>query len=209
MKSWSIFGGRFYGVEFRVHVTFVFLLAYSLLPFIRNGDPNALSRGFVLCLLVLSSVFLRELGHALVGARNGLPIKASILMPIGAISLTDPNARTHGDGQFMREGRVATAGLLVNAFLAGAACPLLLSLAPLRSLWTPPLVAGETLVKSFFWINIFLLALNLLPPFPLDCGRIFRAWLARGMAYQQATPRAVPLPQFSASPSRLLTLKPQ
>jgi Zn-dependent protease len=196
MKSWSIFGGRFYGVEFRVHVTFVFLLAYFLLPFIRNGDPNALSRGFVLCLLVLSSVFLRELGHALVGARNGLPIKASILMPIGAIALTDPNARTHGDGQFMREVRVATAGLLVNAFLAGAAGLVLLSLAPLRSLWTPPLVAGETLVKSFFWINIFLLALNLLPAFPLDGGRMFRAWLARSMDYQQATRRAVTLGQF-------------
>src|SRR5260370_25825949 len=109
MKSWSMFGGRFYGVEFRVHVTFVFLLAYFLLPFIRNGDPNALSRGFVLCLLVLSSVFLRELGHALVGARNGLPLDASLLMPLGAIALTDPKRPTHGTGQFMLSVRVVDA----------------------------------------------------------------------------------------------------
>ena len=196
MKSWSIFGGKFFGVEFRVHVTFVFLLAYLLLPFVRTGDAMALTRGIALCSLILLSVFLRELGHALVGARNGLPIKASILLPIGAIALADPNARTDGPGYFTREARVATAGLLVNLFLAGVTALVLVSFAPIQSLWTPPLIAGETLGKSFFWINMLLFGLNLLPAFPLDNGRVLRAWLARRMDYQQATRRAVTVGQF-------------
>src|SRR5262249_28454301 len=177
MKSWSIFGGKFFGVEFRIHVTFVFLLAYLLLPFVRTGDPVALTRGIVLCLLVLLSVFLRESGHALVGARNGLAMKACILLPIGAIALADPNARTDGSGHFTREVRVATAGLLVNLFLAGMTGLALISFAPLRSVWAPPLIAGETLGTSFFWINMYLFALNLLPAFPLDGGRIHRPCL--------------------------------
>lgn len=200
MRSWSIFGGRFLGVEFRIHVTFVFLLAYFMLPFVRTGDPGALSRGFALTVLVLISVFLRELGHALVGARNGLPVKASILLPVGGIALTDATIRTdgaaHSTGHFIREVRVASAGLLVNAFLAGVTGLLLLSVAPLPSLWARPLVAVEALGRSFFWINVFLFALNLLPAFPLDSGRVFRAWLARRMDYQQATRRAVTLGQL-------------
>ena len=196
MKSWSIFGGKFFGVEFRVHVTVVFLLAYLLLPFVRTGEAVALTRGIALCSLVLLSVFLRELGHALVGARNGLPIKASILLPIGAIALADPNARTDGPGHFTREARVATAGLLVNLFLAGVTGLVLVGFAPIQSLWTPPLIAGETLGKSFFWINMLLFGLNLLPAFPLDNGRVLRAWLARRMDYQQATRRAVTVGQF-------------
>jgi Zn-dependent protease/CBS domain-containing protein len=196
MKSWSIFGGKFFGVEFRVHVTFVFLLAYLLLPFVRTGDTVALTRGIALCSLVLLSVFLRELGHVLVGARNGLPMKASILLPIGAIALTDPNAHTDAPGHFTREVRVASAGLLVNLFLAGVTGLVLVSFAPMQSLWTPALIAGETLGKSFFWINMLLFGLNLLPAFPLDNGRVLRAWLARRMDYQQATRRAVTVGQF-------------
>lgn len=184
------------GVEFRVHVAFVFLMAYLLLPFIRTGNPGALSRGFALCLLVLLSVLLRELGRARVGARNGLPIRASILLPVGAVTLTDATARADGPAQFVREVRFASAGLLVNAFLAGVTGLVFLSIAPLPALWTSPLVSPDTLGKSFFWINVLLLALNLLPAFPLDGGRIFRAALARRMEYQQATKRAVTLGQF-------------
>lgn len=197
MRSWSIFGGRFFGVEFRIHVTFAFLLAYFLLPYIRTGDPGDLSGGVALTVLVLTAVFLRELAHAFVGARNGLPLKGSILLPVGGIALagamhTEGAANTAN--RFAREVRVATAGLLVNAFLAGVTGLVLLGLG--QKLWTQPLVAGEALGKSFFWFNISLLALNLLPAFPLDSGRIFRAWLARRMDYQQATRRAVNLGQL-------------
>src|SRR5215469_5781841 len=175
MKSWSIFGGKFLGVEFRVHVAFVFLMAYLLLPFVRTGDTGALGRGFAICLLVLVSVLLRELGRTLVGARNGLPIRASILLPIGAVTFIDPNAPTDSPGQFLREVRVASAGLLVNAFLAGVSGLVFLSVRSPKALWAPPWVAPDALGKSFFWINALLLGLNLLPAFPLDGGRIFRA----------------------------------
>lgn len=191
-----MFGGKFLGVEFRVHVAFVFLMAYLLLPFIRTGDTAALGRAFAMCLLVLVSVFLRELGRTLVGSRNGLPIKASILLPIGAVNFIDPNARTDSPGQFLREVRVASAGFLVNAFLAGVTGLIFLSIASPQALWTPPRVAPDALGKSFFWINVLLLGLNLLPAFPLDGGRIFRAVLASRIEYQQATRRAVNLGQF-------------
>jgi CBS domain-containing protein len=60
-----------------------------------------------------------------------------------------------------------------------------------RNLSVKPLITIHDLSRSFFWINFFIFALNLMPAFPLDGGRILRAWLGRKMEFQQATRRAV------------------
>jgi Zn-dependent protease/CBS domain-containing protein len=196
MRSWSISGGRFFGVEFRIHATFLFLLGFVLLfPTTRTGDPGAIARGVAITGMVLVSVLLHELGHALAGARNGLPMKGSILLPIGGVGLADPNPPMDAavPGVLAREVRVAAAGPAVNLFLAGITGLVLLRLGPPASLWTGPLVSLDALGKSFFWINCLLCAVNLLPAFPLDGGRVLRAWLARKMDYRLATRRAVNL----------------
>jgi Zn-dependent protease/CBS domain-containing protein len=196
MRSWSVFGGRFLGVEFRIHIAFLFLLAFVLLfPSSHPLDPGSLARGVAITIMVLISVLLHELGHALAGARNGLPMKGSILLPIGGIGLADPNpplGEAH-TGTLAREVRVAAAGPLVNMFLAGVGGLVLVARGPAANLWSLPLVSADALGRSFFWINLFLLAVNLLPAFPLDGGRVFRAWLAQRTEYRVATRRAVNL----------------
>jgi CBS domain-containing protein len=202
MRSWSIFGGRFFGVEFRVHVTFLFLLAFVLFfATNRPGDPGAIARSAALTAMTLVAVMLHELGHALAGARNRLPMKGSLLLPIGGVGLADPDppAGTAAPGAFARELRVAAAGPLVNMFLAGATGLALLRQEPAGALWTMPLVSVDALPRSFFWINLFLVAVNLLPAFPLDGGRVLRAWLAQRMEYRLATRRAVNLGHLFAA----------
>jgi Zn-dependent protease/predicted transcriptional regulator len=202
MRSWSIFGGRFFGVEFRIHVTFLFLLAYVLFfPANRTNDPAAVARAVAMTALVLLAVMLHELGHALAAARNGLSIKGSILLPIGGMSLPDPNPPpgTAAPGEFSRELRVAAAGPLINMFLAGVSGLVLLQQGPPASLWSMPLISIDALGRSFLWINLFLVAVNLLPAFPLDGGRVLRAWLARRMEYRTATRRAVNLGHLFAA----------
>jgi Zn-dependent protease/CBS domain-containing protein len=202
MRSWSISGGRLFGVEFRIHAAFLFLLAFVLLfPSTRTGDPAAIARGVAVTAMVLFSVLLHELGHALAGARNGLPMKGSILLPIGGIGLAEPNPpqAAGGPGHLARELRVAAAGPAVNLLLAGVTGLVLLRLGPPASLWSLPLVSVDALGKSFFWINCFLFAVNLLPAFPLDAGRVLRGWLARRMEYRLATRRAVNLGHIFAA----------
>jgi len=200
MRSWSIFGGRFFGVEFRIHIAFLFLLAFVLVfPSSHAGEPGAIARGMAVTALVLISVLLHELGHALAAARNGLPMKGSILLPIGGIGLADPNPPPESAASLAREFRVAVAGPMVNMFLAGVTGVILLELEPSASLWKPPLVSVDELGKSFFWINLFLFAINLLPAFPLDGGRILRGWLAGRMEYRLATRRAVNLGHLFAA----------
>ena len=91
------------------------------------------ARGVALTAMVLFSVLLHELGHALAGARNGLPVKGSILLPLGGVALADP--AVHDPARMAQEVRVAAAGPLVNAFLAGVSGIAIINMAPVSYLW--------------------------------------------------------------------------
>lgn len=199
MRSWSISVGRLLGVELRVHVTFLFLLTFVLLYDASRGGAPAVMRGIVLTALVLVSVIFHEIGHAVTAARSGIPMGGSILLPIGGIPLVDPNALVDSSRNLRREIFVAAAGPLVNLLLAALSGISLLALPPKGNLWTQPLVTVADLGRSFFWINACLFAFNLLPAFPLDGGRVFRAWRAQTRDFRAATRQAVNLGHLFAA----------
>lgn len=193
MRSLSIYGGRFLGVEFRIHVAFLFLLAFLLLfPSAHVLDPMVVARSVALAMLVLVSVFLHEAGHVLAARGLGAPARGTVLLPLGGVGLADANPPLPGEaGTLTREIRLAAAGPLVNMFLAGVSGLALTAFHTPAYLWTSPLITADALDRSFFWINIFLLLVNLLPAFPLDGGRVLRLWFARRMDFRLATRRAV------------------
>ncbi len=191
MRNWSFFIGRFAGVDFRLHVTFLFLLVFILLGEVGHGGPGTIVRSAILTILAVISLVLHELGHAMVSARQGFPVKAVILLPIGGVTIGDPSIQVDSARSIRREILIAMAGPMVNAIVAADSAGVLLSVGPVTRLWARPLISAGHLGISFFWINAFLFALNLLPAFPLDGGRIPRAWLAQRMDFRQATRRAV------------------
>jgi CBS domain-containing protein/Zn-dependent protease len=191
MRSWSIYIGRFAGIDFRVHVTFLFLLVYVLLGESGRTGAGVIVRSSILTVLVLVSVFLHELVRGLVSTRQGFSVKAVILLPVVGIIIGDPTLQVESARNLRRETLIALSGPLAHGLLAAATALVLISLRGAWRLWTTPLVKVADLGASFFWINVFFLAIHLLPAFPLDGGRIFRAWLAQRMEFRQATRRAV------------------
>ena len=186
-------------MDFRVHVTFLFLLVFILLGEAGRSGAGAIVRSCILTVLAVISLVLHELGHALVSARQGFPVKAVILLPIGGVTIGDPSMQVESARSLRREMLTALAGPLVNGILAAISAVILLSLGPVSRLWAPPLISVANLGVSFFWINAFICGLNLLPAFPLDGGRILRAWLGQRRDFRQATRRAVSLGHLFAA----------
>src|SRR5215469_18235821 len=135
MRNWTIPAGRIFGVEIRVHVSFLFLLVFVGLsqrgPHIAVANPV---RGAALVAIIFASVVLHELGHALVGRHSGVTPRAIVLLPIGGITIFD-EAQPATSPNWMRDIKIALAGPLVNFLVAGASALLLRVTMPQARLW--------------------------------------------------------------------------
>jgi Zn-dependent protease/CBS domain-containing protein len=196
MKNWSIPAGSVFGVSLRIHVTFAFLLAFVwMTEAVQSGKEGAI-RGVALVAIIFGSVLLHELGHAFVALRNDVDVKSIVLLPIGGITIMDDESYRNPDPQ--RDMRIAAAGPLVNLVIAVFVGSALLLFLPEVNLFARPWVHSQNLPRSLFWGNLFLGAFNLLPAYPLDGGRVLRAYLAERMDPIRATRKAVTFGQMFA-----------
>lgn len=185
--GWSIKLGQIFGIDIKMHLTFLLILFWGALSYGGSAGPLY---GVVVTLALFGLVLLHELGHSLAALGYGIPVKDIILLPIGGVARLErmPEKPAH-------ELVVALAGPLVNVVLALGLLPVVLLLNPtsLFSLQavTEPSLAG--LLSFLLTANISLAVFNMIPAFPLDGGRVFRAILGLFMDYRQATRYAVQL----------------
>jgi Zn-dependent protease/CBS domain-containing protein len=192
MRSWSIPVGRLFGIEIRIHLTFLFLLVFLFSTEAATQDATAALRVLGLFGIVFGSVVLHELGHALVARGSGIPAKGIILLPIGGVTILDEaHAIPDPINAWKRDIRIAVAGPAVNLCIAGLSALILLAAIPGFSLTARPLLHSSALLRSIVWSNLYLGLFNLLPAYPMDGGRVLRAVFARRADMVQATQRAV------------------
>jgi len=160
--------GRLFGIPVRVVPAALLLFAAPVLIVAGSGAPD-LSPTLLLVGHLIAGLLLHEFGHALVAQRLGLRVVDVTIWPLVGM------ARIEGLGQRPGlEAPVAAAGPAVNLALAG-----ILALLP-QGWWSPGI--GLNLV---FGLG------NLLPLYPLDGGRILRAWLGRRSPLVDATRAAI------------------
>jgi Zn-dependent protease len=195
--SWRI--ARLFGIDIYVHFTFVLLLAYvGIIHYLAHYDLLEALMGVMLMVLLFSIVVLHELGHALTARQFGIRTRDIILLPIGGVARLERIPEKP-----VQELLVAVAGPAVNVVLA------LLFFAAFAAitgdagkLLEPPesMTASDLLqtLRWLFWVNVVLVAFNMLPAFPMDGGRVLRAVLAMNMDYSRATDIAARIGQGMA-----------
>jgi Zn-dependent protease/CBS domain-containing protein len=193
MRSWSISIGRLFGVDVRIHLTFLILPMFVYWTDYAANQQNASgSRDLALTGIILACVAAHECAHMLAARRMGLTPKASILLPLTGVTIFDESrAEKQPATVLAREVRLALAGPLMNLTLAGLAVAVLSATGRDFQLWTWPFLRSANLPRSVVWANLYLAGLNLLPAYPLDGGRILRAYMAGSLDFSSATRRAV------------------
>jgi len=191
--KWSLDIGSFRGIPVRIHATFLLILAWVALSFLRQGHSvGAAAAGVLFVLAIFLCVVLHEFGHALVARRYGIRTRDITLLPIGGVARIE---RMPDDPR--QELVLAAAGPSVNLAIAALLFLLLSVSAALVPMSKLTLTTGPFL-QRLMAVNFFLAAFNLLPAFPMDGGRVVRALLAMRMDYARATHVAATLGQGMA-----------
>jgi len=198
MKTWSIPVGRLLGADLRIHAfSFALLLPIWTAQPLSHSTNDAL-RAVVLMLMMLGSALLHEIAHSVVAMRNGISVRSIVLLPLGGVSILEEAPFAPRKPDAGREIRISLAGPLLSLGLAAAAAVMIQATVPSLRLGTRPWIHSGSLLRSLVWTNIFLALLNALPAYPLDGGRVLRAFLTRRMDYLLATRRAVTIGQAFA-----------
>lgn len=178
--KWSIPIGRVLGIRLGIHITFFLIIAWiGWLGWSVGGWSASLWAVAMICLLFVC-VILHELGHSIVALRFGIEVHSITLLPIGGVA----GMKSMPEEPY-QELLIAVAGPLVNVII-------LAILLPFRGfpVWLDmPIVPGSVpeLVDRMIWANIILVVFNMIPAFPMDGGRVFRALLAMVFSYGTAT----------------------
>ncbi len=165
--------GTVLGIRIGVHYTWLIifvLLTSSLYAVFVEVHPQwstrvALTTSVITSLLFFLSIILHELGHSIVAIYRGIRVRAITLFIFGGMAQTEKEPDSPST-----EFWVAIAGPIVSFILAA----LFYGLHDFFS------NVNEAAAESFKWlasINFMVAVFNLIPGFPLDGGRVFRAFV--------------------------------
>ena len=168
--------GRIAGVPVVLAYSWFLIAAFTVIvygPVLGRNNPalgaSAYVIAFAYAVLLLVSVLVHELAHALTARIYGWPTQKIVLNLWGGHTQFESFTATPG-----RSVLVALAGPAANFVLAAGAW-LLLTSASLGSV-------AEILTNIFMWANFLIAVFNVLPGLPLDGGRLVESavWKATG-----------------------------
>jgi Zn-dependent protease len=165
-RQGSIHLFRFSGVDVFLHWSWFLFAVFEIR--MRVGSYSSITWNVLEYLALFLVVLLHEFGHALACRQVGGRANRIVLWPLGGVAYVDPPPRP---------GAVLwslAAGPLVNVALI----PILLVLTKgVRFGLGVTHSDVYILLRAVSFINVLLLAFNLLPIYPLDGGQILRALL--------------------------------
>jgi Zn-dependent protease len=170
MRSEGIQIGKIYGIPILLHPSWFFIFGLIALSFVSKFEALNVNipttrlwgLGIATSVLFFGSLVFHEMAHSVTAKHYKIPVISITLFIFGGV------ARIGRDpARAIEEFNIAVAGPISSLLLAGG-------------FGIVALAAGTNLILqalagSLAWINLSLALFNLLPGFPLDGGRIFRA----------------------------------
>src|ERR1043165_6413457 len=152
MRNWSIPVGFFFGLDFRIHLTFFFLLLFlgwAAEPTTAHSSVASL-RSAALVIMFFVCVVIHELAHLLVSAKTGIHAKTVILLRIGGVTLMDEMRQASlTPATWTREIWIALAGPVVNLLVAAIAGVIIWQTVPQVQMFSKPYIFSFNLPRSF------------------------------------------------------------
>jgi len=187
MRKYSLSLGRYFQIPVFLHWSFILIVLFISYVVISEEMEALQAAAFSLyIILVFFCVVLHEYGHALMARRYGIETQDIIITPIGGL------ARLRGMPEEPRgELMIAIAGPLVNLVIAVLIFLLLYLMgvgiilpdADDLTILTNPI----GFLHLVLMLNFILFLFNLIPAFPMDGGRILRAFLSMKLGKRKAT----------------------
>ncbi len=198
MKQFSISLGKPFGIPTSIHWTFWILIVWIIYINGSQGQTGAETIWYIgFVFTIFACVVLHELGHSLAARRYGIQTRSITIFPIGGVASLEKIPEKP-----QQELVVAFAGPLVNILIA-IGLWLFLSLTGEMHLNVEDVeemthINGGNFLLSLLIVNIMLVVFNMIPAFPMDGGRVLRAFLAMNMSRVKATEWAVNVGKFFA-----------
>lgn len=167
-----------WGIPIELHITFILLL---IAVFVLTYPQLYL---FTLTLFLFVFVVFHELAHSLVARHYKIKVRKIVLYPIGGVSEIEEIPETP-----RIEWRMAFAGPLTSLVIGGIlfALAIIIFRSSLSAVFTLSIGTTGNLLVDLATLNLLLGAFNMIPAFPMDGGRVFRALLAERMGFSDAT----------------------
>ena len=179
--KWSFKIATVAGTEVRIHITFFILLVFVAMQGMAGG--HGLNGAYDAVLFVSAAfvcVLLHEFGHVFAASGYGIRTPDITLLPIGGVARLERMPTKP-----VQELVVAICGPLVNVAIASAIF-LFVGIGFVASPEYHFEQSGRFWEKLMAW-NIMMVVFNMIPAFPMDGGRVLRAFLAMLMDYGRAT----------------------
>jgi Zn-dependent protease len=181
LRQGSIHLFRIAGIDLFLHWSWFLVAVYGIES--RAALYSSPVWGGLEYLALFLIVLTHEFGHALACRQAGGTANRIMLWPLGGVAFVDPPQRPGATLWSIAAGPLVNVALLPVLLAAGGVA---------RSMgWQQTLPDAYQFIHAVLWIDILLLAFNILPVYPLDGGQILRSllWfvLGRGRSLAAAT----------------------
>ena len=140
----------------------LFLLLLLFVPL--TGNSGDLAYGCLFIFLLITSIFLHELGHAWGALIQGVQVRRIVIYGGGGFCEQDRSATAYEDELIVAMGPIVNLVIWAVCSMAAQAMP-------------PGIVLH--VISLMATINLLLALFNLLPVMPLDGGRLFHLLMSR------------------------------